>query len=82
MQPSFRTLKYTKAAKPGKGNTKGTLQSSLAAELQHQTTARYKLIKNFSSPLAGVWKEDTVLYKGLSRSDKSWKMIQVTIKDF
>lgn len=43
MQPSFRTLKRTKAAKPGKGNTKGTLHSSLAVELQHQTTARYKL---------------------------------------
>lgn len=43
MQPSFRTLKCTKAAKPGKGNTKGTLHSSLAVELQHQTAARYKL---------------------------------------
>lgn len=43
MQPSHSIVNCTKATKPGRGNKKETLQSSLAIELHHQTTARYQL---------------------------------------
>lgn len=40
------------------------------------------MIKTSLSPLAGILKENPVLYGGLSQSDKSCKMIQVNSNDF